>query len=67
MITGDNLGQLVRYYCNGWHVGTLAEFEKKKGVAVIKTPISGQRKKRVPAEDCEVYQEEKCQQVIQRS
>ena len=62
MITGDNLGQLIRYYIgNGWHVGTLAEFHKTKGrfVAVIKTPIAGQRKKRVPAEDCEVYQEEK--------
>jgi hypothetical protein len=61
MITGDQVGSLVRYYTNGWHVGTLAEFHRTKGkfVAVIKTPISGQRKKRVPAEDCEVYQEEK--------
>ena len=61
MITGDQVGQLVRYYANGWRVGTLVEFHKTKGkfVAVIKTPILGQRKKRVPANDCEVYQEEK--------
>ncbi len=58
MISSDNLGQLVRYYStSGWHVGTLAEFHRTKGkfVAVIKTPIAGQRKKRVPAEDVEVY------------
>ena len=61
MITGDNCGQLVRYYANGWHVGTLVALQKSKNkfLAIIKTPIAGQRKKRVPAEDCEIYQEEK--------
>jgi len=60
MITSEQIGQRVRYYSQtGWHVGTLAEFHRTKGkfVAVIKTPIDGQRKKRVPAEDVELYED----------
>ena len=62
MITSAQINQLVRYYIgNGWHVGTLVALEKGKTrfTAIIRTPIVGQRKKRVPAEDCEIYQEEK--------
>lgn len=59
MITGDDIGHLVRYYNNGWHVGSLVAIEKQKNrlIAVVQTPIVGQRKKRVPVDDCERYTE----------
>ena len=28
MVTGNDIGHLVRYYNNGWHVGTLVAIEK---------------------------------------
>jgi len=65
MITGDQIGLTVRFYVTGkgcgWKTGRLLALEKQKKrfIAVIEPPIAGQRKRRVPAEDCEIYQEEK--------
>lgn len=63
MITGDDIGRMVSYYvvrtgC-GRHTGTLVAIEKRKKAftAVIQPPIPGKRKRRVPAEDCEIYTE----------
>lgn len=63
MVTGDDLGKLVRYWRDdsgsGWHTGKLVSMAKpaKQWIAVIETPIVGQRKRRVPAENCEPYPE----------
>jgi hypothetical protein len=64
MVTGDNIGQTVRYRdpkTQGEKIGTLAALEKrkKKFIAVIQTPVVGQRKKRLLAEDVEIYEEKK--------
>jgi hypothetical protein len=57
VITDNDLGKVVKYWRDRWHTGTLVTFEKqgKKIVAVISTPIAGQRRKRVPVEDVEIY------------
>lgn len=62
MVTGDEVGRTVRYRdprTQGEKIGTLVGIEKqrKKFVAVIATPIVGQRRKRLPAEDVEPYEE----------
>jgi hypothetical protein len=57
MVTGDDIGKLVTYWTNGKHVGTLAGIEKYKNrfTAVISTPIAGQRKRRLPANEVDLY------------
>lgn len=59
MITGGDVGLMVKYWKDRWHTGTLVALQKTKNkfIAVIQTPIANQRKRRVPAEDCEVYTE----------
>ena len=63
MVTGDDTGRLVSYTdpkTRGSKIGTLVALEKrrKKFVAVIQTPIVGQRKKRLPAEEVDLYEKE---------
>lgn len=51
-ISAEDIGQIVRYYApNGWHTGKLVDIQKK--LAIISTPIPGQRKKKIPLEDVE--------------
>lgn len=48
------VNELVRYHAQtGWHIGLLVRIVK--GQAIIQTPIAGQRNKKVPIQDVEVY------------
>jgi hypothetical protein len=62
MVTGDDIQKTVRYRdpkTQGEKIGTLIALEKqrKKFIAIVQTPIVGQRKRRLPAETVEVYEE----------
>lgn len=54
MIAREDIGKLVTYYLNGSRTGLLVRVEKK--IAVIQTMVCGQRNKRVPVEDVDVYE-----------
>jgi hypothetical protein len=54
MITESDIGHLVRFWRNGWHVGTLSSFNKTTAVikhAVIRKPL------KISTLDCESLQE----------
>jgi hypothetical protein len=50
----SNVGQVVRYYKNGYRTGVLVGIEKK--LAVIRHPVLA-RKQRIPLSDVEVLPE----------
>jgi hypothetical protein len=52
-ITHEQVGQLVRYYDNGWHTGVLVSL-----TAEIK-PAVRKRTKKMPAKECEKLEENK--------
>lgn len=58
MIINDNIGKLVQYYNNGYRVGYLVGFVKKKQLAIIQPigAINGKcpHKIKVPVNDIEI-------------